>query len=117
MDADELDDLLDGLPAAVQWTPSSCHFSPPPSKPARFAHVFHVNPTELLNGSDAHAASAAIAQSLASVPGRVPTLADAEWALAKEAAAAYREVDKSESKGSAKFIDLSTGMRVRCYSW
>lgn len=123
MNAEELDDLLDDLPDAEQWTPPpSLHpaemRAPPPSKPSRWAQpVFRVDPSEIGNSASARASSAAIVASLASVPGRVPTLAGSEWSQAQEAASRFRADHEIDSRGSARFVDLSTGLRVRCHCW
>lgn len=125
MNADELADLLDGLPDAAQWTPPSPRPRQPADpnpgeKPSLWSQpIFNVDPKSAgMNGASARAASVAIVTSLASVPGRVPALAEAEWAQAREAASKFRaEHEGASNRGSARFIDLSTGMRVRCHCW
>ena len=121
MNADELDDLLDGLPDAEQWIPniiSDNDIQPPPTKPSRWAlPIFNLDPMPT-DSESARASSVAVVESLASTPGRVPTIAESEWTQALEAGSAFRDKHEGEKRGSARFVDLaSTGMRVRCHSW
>ena len=135
MNADELDDLLDGLPDAAEWTPPPvkkistshpCFLREKPSKWA--APIFNVDPKPT-NSASARAASVAVAASLTSVPGRVQELAEGEWARAREAASAFRAQHEGDNNNTTnnsragssttttRFVDLSTGMRLRCHCW
>ena len=120
MNADELDDLLDGLPDAEQWMPvvTDNDIGPPPTKPSLWAQpIFNLDPMPK-DSESARASSVAVVESLASTPGRVPTIAESEWTQALEAGSAFRSKHESEKRGSARFVDLAnTGMRVRYHRW
>lgn len=129
MNAEELDNLLDGLPAAVEWAPLSAYQPgganlrerPPPdsfpaSKPPRFAHRFGVD-GQPASAAAARSASETIARCLTSVPDQVPSISDAEWTRALEAAVRFRGESGVAFRSKSLFVDLSTGMRVRCHHW
>ena len=114
MNADELDELLDGLPPPSEVTfPVTSRPPPPPQSPPRAPRFlkFGVESTPT-TGEEANAASLKVSTALAKRPIRVTA---SEWAVAFTKAENFWHANAR--RGADKFLSLPCGPRLRYHSW